>query len=302
MSEPLSVLELIDIGERVLDDSTHIDEDHDTRLEAEQLLAHALDIPHDDIDHDLELVPPRRTRERYLSWVARRCAGEPLPFLLGYTTFYGLDLKVKPGAFVPRSSSELTVDRAIRRARKKEAPVIVDIAAGAAPIALAIANELPDADVWALDISEEALEQGRENAKLLDIENVHFRVSDMYSSLPAELLGKVDIVTGHVPYVPVDELDTLPTEVREYEPVFTLTDDSHDGLTLMRRAVEEAPEWLAPEGWLLLEMSDDLPPTISRMIRASGLEDKGVASDDDGLSVVVEARKPAVQRRGRKGA
>ena len=288
----MSVLELIDIGERVLDDSTHIDEDHDTRLEAEQLLAHALDIPHDDIDDDLELVPPRRVRERYLSWVARRCAGEPLPFLLGYTTFYGLDLRVRPGAFVPRSSSELTVARAVRRARRKKAPVIVDIAAGAAPIALAIAHELPHAEVWALDISQEALDQGKENAKLLGINNVHFRVSDMYSSLPEELLGKVDVVTGHVPYVPVDELDTLPTEVREYEPLFTLTDDSQDGLTLMRRAVGEAPEWLAPDGWLLLEMSDDLPPTIRKMVKVSGLEDKGVASDNDGLSVVVEARKP----------
>jgi len=301
MSEPLSVLELIDIGERVLDDSTHIDEDHDTRLEAEQLLAHALDIPHDDIDVDLELVPSRRIRERYLSWVARRCAGEPLPFLLGYTTFYGLDLMVKPGAFVPRSSSELTVDRAVRRARRKQAPVIVDICAGAAPIALALAHELPHADVWALDISEEGLEQGRENAKLLGVKNIHFRVSDMYSSLPAKLAGKVDIVTGHVPYVPAGELDSLPTEVREYEPLFTLTDDSQDGLTLMRRAVGEAPEWLAPDGWLLLEMSDDLPPTIVKMVRASGLEDKGVASDNDGLSVVVEARRPSPRKERRKG-
>lgn len=297
MSEPLSVLELIDIGERVLDDSTHIDEDHDTRLEAEQLLAHALDIPHDDIDHDLEAVPPRRIRERYLSWVARRCSGEPLPFLLGYTTFYGLELKVRPGAFVPRSSSELTVDRAVRRAKRKRSPVVVDICAGAAPIALAIAHELPDAEVWALDISEEGLAQGRENAKALGVTNVRFRVSDMYNALPASLEGRVDIVTGHVPYVPADELDTLPTEVREYEPLFTLTDDSQDGLTLMRRAVGEAPQWLAPDGWLLLEMSDDLPPTIRSMIGETDLEDKGVASDNDGLSVVVEARKPKKARK-----
>lgn len=297
MSEPLTVLELIDIGERVLDDSTHIDEDHDTRLEAEQLLAHALEIPHDDIDHDLEAVPPRRIRERYLSWVARRCAGEPLPFLLGYTTFYGLELKVRPGAFVPRSSSELTVDRAVRRGKRMKSPVIVDICAGAAPIALAIAHELPDAEVWALDISEEGLAQGRENAKALGVKNLRFRVSDMYNSLPSNLQGRVDIVTGHVPYVPVDELDTLPTEVREYEPLFTLTDDSQDGLTLMRRAVGEAPQWLAPDGWLLLEMSDDLPPTIRPMLRESGLDDKGVASDNDGLSVVVEARKPRKPRR-----
>jgi methylase of polypeptide subunit release factors len=86
--------------------------------------------------------------------------------------------------------------------------------------------------------------------------------------------------------------------VREYEPIFTLTDQSDDGLGLMRRAVGESVEWLKPGGWLLLEMSHDLPAKIRRLIRKAGLEDHGVARDDDDLSVVVEARKTPEPRRG----
>ena len=113
----------------------------------------------------------------------------------------------------------------------------------------------------------------------------------MYNGLPADLRERVDVITGHVPYVPLDELDDLPAEVREHEPLFTLTDESDDGLYLMRRAILEAPDWLKPGGWLLLEISDDLIPKLQDLCREAGLEDKGVASDDDDLSVVVEARK-----------
>ena len=213
-----------------------------------------------------------------------------MPVLTGRIEFYGLDLQVRAGAFVPRPSSELTVDRAVMRMRRKRKPVVVDVCSGAAPIALAIADEMPSAEVWALDIQREGLDQGRANAKRLGISNLRFRTGDMYEPLPHRLRGKVDLITAHVPYVPPHELDDLPAEVREHEPIFTLTDHSDDGLGLMRRAVAEGSEWLKPGGWLLLEMSDDLVSKAKRMCRSAGFEDARVASDDDDLSVVVEAR------------
>ncbi len=293
MSGPSTVAELLELGERVLKDSTHIFEDHDRRGEAEELLAFCLDVEPDDLDH--ELVPPKALRERYLSLVARRAGGEPFPFLTGEITFYGLPLKVRPGAFVPRPSSELTVARAARRLRRRREPVIVDLATGAGPIALAIADEFPDAEVWGTDISEEGLGLGRVNARRLDIANVRFRRGDMYRPLPRRLRGALDLITGHIPYVPPDEVDDLPTEVKGYEPADTLTDYSKDGLELMRKAVFGAREWLKPGGWLLLEMSEDLPGKIRRMVKNAGLVDHGIASDADRLSVVVEARAPGRQ-------
>jgi release factor glutamine methyltransferase len=290
LGEPQTVTELLDVGERVLRDSTHIFEDHDNRREAEDLLAYCLETDIDELD-DSE-VPAPRNRERYLAMIARRAGGEPFPFLIGTIEFYGLALEVRPGPFVPRPSSELTVERAVRRLRRRRQPVAVDVCTGAGPIALAIADELPHADVWGADIDDDGLNQGRRNARTLGIRNVTFRKGDMYKALPSRLRGRVDVITGHIPYIPVDEIDDLPTEVRGYEPVFTLSDQSSDGLELIRRAAFEAPEWLKPGGWLLLELSHDLPAKVQRICRKAGLETMGVASDEDDLSVVVEARRP----------
>ncbi|MFN2388344.1 MAG: class I SAM-dependent methyltransferase [Actinomycetota bacterium] len=289
-TEPRTVAQLLDLATRLLADSTHIFEDHDHEREAQELLAFALKTPPAKLKR--RMVVASATRARFLSLVARRAGGEPLPFLLGAITFYGLELKVRPGAFVPRPSSELTVERALDRLAGRRAPKVVDLCAGAGPIALAIAYERPGAEVWAADISDEGLAQARSNARRLGIANVRFRVGDMYDPLPAELRERVHLVVAHVPYVPPDEFDDLPAEVREFEPAFTLMGDTGDGFDLMRRTITESVEWLVPGGWLLLEVAEDLAPKVRRLVRAARLEDHGLGEDDDGLSVVVEARKP----------
>ena len=291
MAEPKTVSELLDTAELVMSDSTHIFDDHDNRQEAIELMAHVLDLEDvdDEDDFDLDEVPSPANRNRYLALVARRAAGEPLPFLIGHIVFYGYELKVRPGPFVPRPSSELTVDRVLKRIKKKKNPVFVDVATGAGPIALAVAAEVPSAEVWGADIDDKGIAQAKENAKLLDV-GAQFRVSDMYNALPSRLRGKVDVISGHVPYVPHGELEDLPREVRGFEPVFTLSDESEDGLYLMRRAIVESKEWLKPGGWLLLEVSDDLVGKLKKITKEAGFTYEGVASDDDDLSVVVEVR------------
>jgi len=290
MSGPRTGAQLLTLGERVLSDSTHIFEDHDNRREAEELLAFCLGIEVDDLDEGV--VPNTRTRERFLALVARRAGGEPFPHLTGSIEFYGLRLEVRPGPFVPRPSSELTVERAVQRLRRRRDPVVVDVCAGAGPIALAIADELPSAEVWGADIDPDGIAQGRRNARRLGINNVTFRTSDMYRGLPGRLKGRVDVITGHIPYVPPDEIDDLPSEVREFEPLFTLSDSSSDGLGLIRRATQEAPEWLKPGGWLMMEISEDLGRKVTRICKLAGFGVVTLASDEDGLSIVVEAQLP----------
>ncbi len=289
MSEPIAVKELLELGERVLGHSTAIFDDHDNHQEARDLMAHVLDVDADELDETFE--PPRRTRERFLALVARRAGGEPFPFLTGYIDFYGLHLKVRPGAFVPRPSSELAVERVVMRLARRRTPVVVDVCCGQGPIALAVAAEIPAAEVWGVDIDEGGIATGRRNARDLAIRNVRFRAGDLYQPLPKRVRGKVDLIVAHVPYVAPHELGDLPAEVIEFEPIYTLSDESDDGLNLMRRVVTESVEWLAPGGWVLLEIADDLASKVCRYCKKQGLTDEGVASDNDGLSVVVEARK-----------
>lgn len=288
--EPRRVAALLDLAERVLNDSTHLFDDHDHRRESEELMATVLGVDGDDLDLDER--PSRRQRERFLSLVARRAGGEPFPLLIGFITFFGYDLKVKSGMFMPRPSSELVVERALVKLKGRRNPIVVDVATGTGPIALAIGGEVPNAEVWGTDIAPDMIKLGRSNARELELDNVRFKVGDMYGSLPPALEGRVDVVTGHIPYVPKEELGDLPAEVREFEPISTLSDETADGLFLMRMGINGATRWLKPGGWLLLEISDDLEKKVRRMCMKAGLEDHGAASDEDDLSIVVEARKP----------
>lgn len=122
----------------------------------------------------------------------------------------------------------------------------------------------------------------------------------MYAPLPHRFRHAVDVITGHVPYIPRDDVDALPSEIKDHEPIFTLTDDSGDGLGLLRRAIAESVDWVKPGGWLLLELSDDIAVLARSLCRAAGYEDHGIAVDEDRLSVVVEARFPTEAARGRR--
>lgn len=288
MPGPRTIGDLLDVATRVLEDSSHLFEDHDNRAEAETLMAHVLGVEEDELEPD-EVLDSRR-RDRFLALAARRAAGEPLPMLTGRIVFYGYELKVAQGAFVPRPSSELLVERALRRLRSKRNPVVVDVCTGSGPIALAVAAERPGAEVWGTDIDARGLAQARRNARDLGIGNVTFRRGDMYSGLPARLAGRVDAITGHVPYVPLDEIEDLPSEVREHEPVYTLAGESGDEWGLLRRAAAESLPWLRPGGWLLLELSEDVTDLARGFCRDAGLEDHGALTDADELSYVVEAR------------
>jgi len=289
VSEPLKVQDLLRVGTRVLSDSTAIFDDHDNEDEARELLAFALDVDEDDLDDDHE--PPRRRREKFLALIARRAAGEPMPFIRGFIDFYGLEMRVYPGAFVPRPSSELTVERALERLGRRRSPVVVDVCAGVAPIGLAVAHEKPSSTVWAMDISVEGLRQGRNNARRLGVENIHFGAGDLYDPLPNRFHGQVDLIFAHVPYVPAGEIDDLPEEVKAFEPIDTLTDSSHDGTWLMKRVVVEGRPLLKDGGWMLLEMSEDMVPKARKIYRHAGFRDVEVVSDEDDLSIVIEAAK-----------
>lgn len=266
--------ELIREGERRLKRSPAIDHwpaDRERR-EAAALLAKALGQEEEEPD-DVDAPMPGRAVIRFRRLVRRRAGGEPMAHILGWTEFRGLRLHVRPGAFVPRQSSEWTVEQAVRRLRPRRRPVHVDVATGIGPIALAVASEVPKAKVHGTDLMPAGLRQARRNARELGLRNATFHAGDLLDPLPAGLKGRVDVVTGHIPYVPVDEVGDLPLEVRGFEPEVTLTDYSDHGMTLLDRAVLEARAWLRPGGWLLIEVSPDRSRAVKGLMQRAGYEE-----------------------------
>lgn len=216
--------------------------------------------------------------------VARRVAGEPLEWVLGWAQFADLRLVVRPGVFVPRRRTELLAAQAV--ARLRPASVAVELCCGAAPVAAAILEEVPFVEVHAADVDRVAVACAREN-----VPNGNVHEGDLYDALPASLRGRIDVLVANTPYVPSDEVALMPVEARDHEPRATL-DGGPDGLALLRRISAAATEWLAPGGWVLIEVSERQLPTALSVFEADGLTASSARDDDLGATVVV-GRAPA---------
>lgn len=252
-------------------------------IEAEDLLAHALDIELGTDELDRELPVTAAARRRFERMVDRRVKGEPVQLIKGFAVFRGMEIGARPGVFVPRDSSEFLAEQAIRRLRRRRRPVLVDVATGGGTIALAAANEVPGVRAFGTDISANAIRVARRNAAALRL-RATFGVGDLFGGVPSKLKGRVDVVTLHPPYVPKGELRDLPDEIRRWEPAHTLSDRSVDGLGLIGRTASEAGEWLKPGGWLLIEVSPDRSRAVASVMRKGGFTDVR-STVDEGFKV-----------------
>lgn len=216
------------------------------RLEAEVLLAHVLHtsrawlLAH--LDHPLD--PNQLTN--YQTMLARRASGYPLPYLTGHVEFYGLDFEVTPDVLIPRPETETLVELALAR----RPATVIDVGTGCGCIAIALAVRLPQATVYATDVSPAALAVARRNA---DRHHVADRVHFLAGDLLAPCAGPVDLVVSNPPYVAEHEFAALPLSVREHEPRLAL-DGGPDGLAVIRRLLAQAPTRLKPGGALLIEI------------------------------------------------
>ena len=293
-----TVTEHIDKAIRKIDRSTAIDHwDRNLgRYDAEELMAEVLGRKL--TPALLDRILDRTSKKRYAAMVARRVNGEPIPRIKGHYAFRGLDLMVRDGVFVPRASSELLAEEAVKALRRRRGPrVAVDVATGAGPVALAVANEVRNSDVWGVDISPDAAALGRDNARRLGLGNVHFRAGDLLDALPQRLRGAIDVFTIHPPYVLRRDLKELPREIREFEPIQSLTDGSDDGLGLVRRLADAAHDWLRPGGVLLVEVGTYLSRRTQATLRAARLVDVSWTKDELGVTRVVSGRVPRTNAR-----
>lgn len=212
--------------------------------------------------------------------VDRRADGVPLEHVLGWAAFLGLRVAVDDGVFVPRRRTEFLARQAIRLAHR--GAVVVDLCCGSGAVAAAIAVAVPDVDLSAADIDPAAVRCARRNV------NGAVYAGDLYDALPTRLRGRVDVLVANVPYVPSGDVALLPPEARTYEPLVAL-DGGGDGLDVLRRVVAGAPEWLAPDGHLLFEMSTRQAPAAVALLRAAGLTPE-VTTDDNLAATVIIGR------------
>jgi release factor glutamine methyltransferase len=227
------------------------------RLDAELLLARVLALPKVHLYVGFERAVEPEKLGQYRELVRRRARHEPVAYILGEKEFYGLKLKTTPAALIPRPETELLVDEALRLAKKywpEEAVQAADIGCGGGAIALALARELPRAEIWAADISPEALALARTNALDLGLAQ---RLTFLEGDLAVPLAGRrFHLVCANLPYVPESEMAGLMPDVGGHEPHLALN-GGPEGLALIRRLLKDAPGLLRPGGRLLLEIWPD---------------------------------------------
>lgn len=234
------------------------------RLDAELLLAYVLDVNRAAVLTwpERRLTPKQLTRFRDL--VTRRAAREPLAYILGYREFFGLDFAVSPAVLIPRPETELLVEHALRLAGGMAAPLCVaDVGAGSGAIAVALAVHLPQAMVYALDDSDEALKVVAENARR---HGASERICCLRGDLLDPLPEPVDLITANLPYVATEEWGELAPEICDYEPRAAL-DGGADGLDLIRRLLATAAAHLRPGGAILLEIGASQGAAVTALAR-----------------------------------
>ncbi len=245
-----------------------------------------------------DAVPPARAELELRTMVRRRVGGEPLQYVLGGWEFRGLDLFVDRRVLIPRPETEYVVEVALeeaarsglRRSRRRVALVepsvaaaapapVADIGTGSGAIALAIAAELPDVEVWATDVSEDALTVARANVSGCAATRVRIGASgDWFDPLPTALWGSFRLIVSNPPYIAEHEVAGLPAEVAAHEPRGALV-SGPSGTEAIETLLERAPDWLAPGASFVCEIAPHQAGGMLEHARALGYGEVMVRDD-----------------------
>lgn len=251
------------------------------RLDAELLMAVATGTDRSKVVAEL-VTPDAGQLERFDEFVSRRESREPLAYITGTKGFRRIDLIVDRNVLIPRPDTELLVAVA-----KVDRPCgILDVATGSGAVALALADELPDATIVAADVSPAALDVARRNVEQL---NMGDRVTLVQSDLLDRIEGTFDLITANLPYVTAAEYAELEPEITEFEPQLALV-GGEDGLDLVRRLAEQAPQALKPGGTLALEIGSEQAAATEQILREAGFTDTQIHQDLAGNDRVVTGR------------
>ncbi len=238
----------------------------------------------------------------------RRKKREPLQYILGFVWFYGLEIKVGAGALIPRPETEILVREALALAKKfrtdkngKTRINVLDLCTGSGAIALALAKNLPDAEVTAVDISEDALGWAEKNRELNGAQNVRLLKGDLFGAVSSDQMNgsigdrgqvRFGLITANPPYIKDRLIGSLEPEVSCWEPRVALS-GGESGLFFTEEILRGAPGHLEPGGYLLLEMAGGTDAALlSGLCTQAGLLVENIVKDLAGWERVFIARKP----------
>ncbi|ALK89741.1 peptide chain release factor N(5)-glutamine methyltransferase [Limnohabitans sp. 63ED37-2] len=264
------------------------------RVDAQILLLLSLQRPLHDrawlLAHDSDTLTPVQAAA-WQDALQRRLQGEPVAYITGRKDFFGLTLAVDARVLDPRPDTETLVDWALaclpESVPETRSPRILDLGTGSGAVALALQHARPDATVWAVDASEDALAVARANAARLQL-GVQFIASDWLNAVDIQRTGRFDLIVSNPPYVAEGDPHLAALT---HEPLQALT-SGPDGLDDIRQIIAQAPVYLAPGGWLLLEHGWDQAAPVQALLREAGLVQVQSRRDLGGIERCTGAAMP----------
>jgi release factor glutamine methyltransferase len=258
------------------------------RLQVELLLAHVLKVPRLKLYLDFERKLADDELETVRNLITRRGEREPLQYLVGTTSFCGIEVAVTPAVLIPRPETEVLVEHAWKFLGDRPRPAqVLDFATGSGCIAIALAVKFPDAVVHAIDISDVALQIARANAER-NKAAIRFHRAAEIAAVAEE--DRFDLIVSNPPYIPSGEIETLQPEVRDHEPRMAL-DGGNDGLEFHRLIARQSANRLRDGGKIMLELGFGQAEAAGQVFANAGWHVEAVLPDNSGCARILIARR-----------
>ena len=261
------------------------------QMNAERLMEHVLGVSRTELFLRMDSSLGASRRKAFERLLRRRAHHEPLQYIIGETEFMSLPFRVNSHVLIPRPETEILVEQVILRMGKVEAPRLLDVGTGCGNIAVALAHFLTSAHVVGMDVSAEALALASENVRRNGVSDrvrfVRVDVNDKHWENVSEHF--FDALVSNPPYVASGEWDTLPEEVREFEPRSALCDEG-DGLGFFRAIGKQGKRRLREGGWIFFEVGDRQGEAVRSILESSGYQGVEISPDLNGIGRVVCGR------------
>lgn len=257
------------------------------RLDVEMILQKALaDVDRIYIHINLNKELSKEQYDLFLELIKDRLNGRPVAYIVGNREFMGLDFFVKEGVLIPRPDTEPLVEELIELCKMKNEVDILDIGTGSGAITISLAKYIEKSKLTSFDISDIPLEVGKRNAVSNEVDHkIEFIKSDLFSAIKNKDI-KFDIIVSNPPYIPKRDMDTLHTQVKDYEP-YNALEGGEDGLDFYRDITEQSKHYLKSNGILAYEVGHDQAKEVSGIMKNNGYTKIYTKKDIQGIDRVV---------------